>query len=94
MKVIDIRDDVKDKLTAQGFTGLYCSGECACHTDDIAPCGEVNREKGEKYLNGCKPGYKHHDPLNPRNWVVQANKEEPTSEEWDELRARYQFSVQ
>lgn len=93
MREIDVRDQIKIKLDAGRFTGLYASGECACHAKDIAPCGEVGRKQGEEYINGCKPGHLHRDPLNPANWIVQASTEAPSSEEWDALRGRYGFSV-
>jgi hypothetical protein len=36
---INIGDMVKIYLEANGYDGLYQSGECACKLDDLMPCG-------------------------------------------------------
>lgn len=33
-------EEVKAKLKAGGYGGLYYPGECACDINDLAPCGE------------------------------------------------------
>lgn len=75
---------IRDKLEAQGFSGLYCEGECGCGIDDMAPCGECSRENGEEWINGCEPGYKHVDPRSAAgDWVISPRKEPPTPEQFD-----------
>lgn len=74
---------VKEQLRADGYTGLYFDGECACELDDLAPCGECQHEEGEPYINGCDGGYKHQDPTRSDFWVISFHKEPPTQEQFD-----------
>lgn len=83
-----ILKEVKEKLEAGGYDGLYFPGECACTTDDLAPCGECQRDDDDEFINGCAPGHKHIDPQDPNFHVISASKEQP-HESWEELRARY-----
>lgn len=94
MKKIEIIADVKARLAAQGFGGLYNNdGPCGCGIDDLAPCGECQVEiwggetidpEAEEWINGCEAGYKHIDPRSPAgDWVISAHKEPPTPEEFD-----------
>lgn len=76
--------EVRQKLLAEGFTGLIYPGECACGLDDLAPCGECQKEEGEEYINGCDGAYKHVDPRSDhRDWVISTSKEPPTPAEFD-----------
>ena len=85
MKKIEIIADVKKRLKAGGFAGLYNNdGPCGCVIDDLAPCGEcqVSTEdcgtdgtESEEWINGCKAGYKHIDPRSKLgDWVISAGK--------------------
>ena len=78
-------EEVKEKLLANGYTGLYFPGECACGLEDLAPCGSCEREDGEDYINDCEPGYKHIDPTRPDFWVISASKEPPPQDVFDRL---------
>ena len=44
------KDIVISWLKLFGYDGLFDPGNCACSTDDIAPCGELSLY--------CQPGYK------------------------------------
>lgn len=81
--------EIKIKLESEGKSGLYYPGECACTTDDLAPCGECECEPGEDYINDCQGGYKHSDPKDPEQWVVGPNKEPPSEDEWETYRTMY-----
>lgn len=94
MKKIEIIEDVKKRLSDQGFGGLYnCDGPCGCELDSLAPCGECEVEvtdcgadgrESEEWINGCEAGYKHIDPRSPcGEWVISASKEPPTPDEFD-----------
>jgi hypothetical protein len=94
VKKIDIIADVKARLAAQGFGGLYnTDGPCGCCIDDLAPCGECNVElqgaetsapEAEDWINGCEAGHKHVDPRSKLgDWVVSGSKELPTPDEFD-----------
>ena len=73
---------VIEKLSAKGYTGLYCPGECACEICEIAPCGKVD-EIGE-YINGCLPGYKHVDPRSEfGDFIVTDSTETPDEDTFD-----------
>ena len=85
----DLEAQIKAKLAAQGFTGLYFPGECACTPDDLMPCGTCEVSEGEEFVNGCQPGHKQIDPDDPAFWIVTARREAPTADEWVEHRARY-----
>jgi len=80
---------IKDKLEAEGYSGLYreSSGECACCTDDLAPCGMVEKiDSDDEWINGCVPGYKHVDLRSPHgHWIFSEKKEPPTEEEFDKV---------
>ena len=78
-------EEVKAKLKAGGYGGLYFPGECACDIDDLAPCGECQHEEDEEFINDCEAGYKHVDPKRPDFWVISANKEPPTQDRFDEV---------
>jgi hypothetical protein len=76
-------EEVKEKLKADGFTGLYYPGECACCIDVLAPCGALERdEDGEDYINGCEGGHKHIDPRDPDNWCISGCNESPSLDAW------------
>lgn len=79
--------EVKAKLQGDGYSGLYYPGECACCVDDLAPCGSVECDGEEDYINNCEGGYKHVDPTRPDFWVISANKEPPSQGLFDELHA-------
>lgn len=99
MKKIEILADVKARLAAQGFGGLYNpAGPCGCGIDDLAPCGECRVEveeaetadpEAEEWINGCSAGYKHMDPrpghVEHGDYVVTAQKEPPEEDEFDSL---------
>lgn len=89
MNRIVILQEVRDRLKSGGFTGLYYPGECACTLDDLAPCGECQRDEGEEFINDCEPGHSHIDPEDPTFDIVSAGKEPPTTEQWIDQRARY-----
>jgi len=92
MKVIEIhevREQVRAKLKAEGYSGLYCDGECGCTIDDLMPCDVAEKDGDEEYVNGCESGYKHVDPKNPELWVVSPNKEPPSEERWEIWRAQW-----
>ncbi len=77
-------DEVATELKRDGFDGLYYPGECACLSNDLAPCGEW--EEGGDYVNGCDGGYKHIDPKDETNWCVSVSKEQPDEETWENYR--------
>lgn len=86
MKKIELLQQVKDKLEAQGYSGLYYPNECGCGIDDLAPCGECGCDPGEDWINGCSPGYKHMDPnaghAEYGDFVVTNSKEPPEADEF------------
>lgn len=48
---------VQAHLKANGFDGLYSDdGECACLTDDLAPCGEIGGSCSAGYKQRCDCG--------------------------------------
>ncbi len=85
-----IVDDVKNRLKAGGFDGLYADGACGCCLDDLCPCGEYKTEEGEPWPNGCEAGFKHNDPrdLDMGSWVISHSKTPPTQAEFDTVFAR------
>jgi hypothetical protein len=86
MERMEILIQVKCRLEAEGYDGLYCPGECGCTLEDLAPCGECNTEDGEDWINGCEAGYKHIDPRSPfGDWVLSGSKEPPTPQEFDSV---------
>lgn len=70
--------DVADRLKSGGYDGLYWGGVftdgCACVLDDLAPCGNVERDD-DGYINGCRPGYKHCSTRRPELWIVSSIKD-------------------
>lgn len=76
--------EVKDRLKAEGFGGLYVPGECGCSLDDLAPCGSCEKEAGEDYINGCEAAYKHVDPRSATGeYILSGTKTPPTPMEFD-----------
>lgn len=76
---------VRAKLKAGGFTGLYYPSECACLLDDLAPCGNSERDD-QGYINGCEPGHKHVNPAGlPVDWCVSRSATPPTEEQWERM---------
>lgn len=80
---------IKAKLISEGYDGLVVPGECGCLVDDIAPCGECTQEKGEQFINGCMPGYRHDDPERLELWVISTKKNPPDEEAWEKHREKY-----
>lgn len=80
-------EEVREKLKANGYSGLYYPGECGCGIDDLAPCGEC--QEGGEYVNDCKPGYKHLDPRPDHakfgDYVVTADKNPPEGDDFDSM---------
>ncbi|HMW48797.1 MAG TPA: hypothetical protein PKC70_10900 [Cellvibrionaceae bacterium] len=88
----DLIEKIRVKLIEEGFDGLYMEGVfggCACHVDDLAPCGECQKERGEDYINGCEPGHKFSHPDDPSLWVVKSKNIAPTAEEWIKFESGY-----
>lgn len=85
----DLIEKIRVKLIEDGFSGLVVPGECGCHVDDLAPCGELCQEKGEDYINGCEGGHVFHDPERLDLWVIKKANIAPTEEEWEKHRAEY-----
>ena len=84
METVISLDEIKERLKAQGFGGLYAPGDCVCGLDDLAPCGECSKDDGEEWINGCEAGYKHADPRSKfGDWILSGSKEPPTPEEFD-----------
>lgn len=81
---------IKATLIDEGYTGLYLPGECACEVDDLAPCDQCVQDDGEKYINGCEPGFKFSDPADPKNWLVKSANVAPTEDEWEILRSQHE----
>lgn len=78
-------EQIKVKLIAGGYEGLYAPGVCACELSDLAPCGVC--ENDGNYINGCKPGYKHLDQRNGHiefgHFIVTSEPEQPTPDQFD-----------
>jgi len=74
-------ESIKVKLIQQGYSGLYCDGECGCVVDDLAPCGECEQDD-EGWINHCEPGHKHIDPRNGE-FIISPRSTPPTPEEFD-----------
>lgn len=94
MRKIEIIADVRQRLEAQGFSGLYSpDAPCGCVIDDLAPCGECHVEhddqEAEEWLNGCEAGYKHIDERSSTSeWIVSSSKDHPSPEEFDSVFAQ------
>ena len=85
-----MRQQMTEKLKAEGYGGLMCAGECACGLDDLMPCGSFEREDDEDYVNGCDSGWRHDDPESTTGFfVISMHKEPPSAETWNEYRATY-----
>lgn len=61
---------VRDWLTANGYDGL-CSNnrECACCTDDLAPCGNIGDD--------CEAGHKRPCNCGDHDWHIVPLEEPP-----------------
>ena len=82
---------IRAKLKKGGFTGLYIPDECGCSIDDLAPCGECQRDDGEEFINGCKGGYAFQNPQ-PKfshDAMVKGVNQAPTTEEWEEFHREF-----
>lgn len=80
---------VKERLVAEGYSGLYVPGECGCHLDDFAICGSLEEDE-DGYINGCEPGHVIRDPSGKTSdFIVCGMKETMTQEEFDEHMRRY-----
>jgi hypothetical protein len=66
---LDVRGIVKEYLTAHGYDGLFCEGECGCLLDDLAPCGQA--------FDGCEPGYKRPCDCGDHDYHIAKDKEPP-----------------
>ena len=66
---LDVIEIVAEYLDREGYDGLYSScGDCACKTDDLAPCGEIHGDCAAGYLQPCPPDCGEHD------WHIGADK--------------------
>lgn len=90
--MVMIIETLKQRLTHQGFDGLYCTTRaCSCQVQDLMHCGRRPlTTDGE--IAGCKPGYKHFDPRDHelygrrfKDWAIFPSKNEPAFEEWYRL---------
>lgn len=79
-------EEARKKLIADGYSGLFYPGECACVVDDLAPCGECQQDDDE-YINDCEPGYMFKDPRPgaPIEWMVRRENKTPTIEDWEKM---------
>ncbi len=78
---------VTERLTTEGYSGLYVPGECGCHVGDFAICG-VTREDEAGYINGCKPGHLIRDPSGKTpDWIIHGTVKVMTQEQFDEAMA-------
>ena len=84
----DEKERVVGRLDLEGFDGLYCPAECACDKGDIAPCSETEPDD-DGWINGCSPGYKHHDPRPGHkefgDWAMSHSREPMTDDDWDNI---------
>lgn len=59
---MDVKTIVRLHLVANGFDGLYSGdGDCACKTDDLAPCGEMQQDCAAGYEAPCPSTCGEHD---------------------------------
>lgn len=80
---------VRERLEAEGFTGLYVGGECGCHLGDFAICGHAEEDE-DGYINGCEPGHLIRDPSGKTDdWMVSGAVKSMSQEEFDEAIRRY-----
>lgn len=73
---MNVRDTMKEKLSENGYDGLYSNfAGCGCEVDDLMPC--------EYDQGNCEPGYKVQcpgdgececDPNDPHAWHIQKEK--------------------
>jgi len=82
-----ILTEVKSKLSAGGFDGLYVPGECGCTLEDLAPCGGCDRDEGKTFINGCEPGYLFRDPRpgHGGGWMIRGIRSVPEISDWEKL---------
>jgi len=78
MNEITVHQIVAEWLKQNGYDGLAYPGECACLTDDLAPCGEIQGGCTAGYRALCAPGCGHegYDPNDPSCWHIQLKKPE------------------
>ncbi len=80
---------VRERLEAEGFSGLYVGGECACTCSDLAPCGSAEPDE-DGYINGCEPGHVISDPSRrTSDWMVSGRVKSMSQAEFDETIRRY-----
>lgn len=73
-------DQLRDRLKAGGFSGLYSPQECACELRDLVPCGvDVSQSS-----SGCRPGHRHAHPSG-QGFIVSATPTPPAADEWASL---------
>ena len=68
---MNVREIVQKYLKENGFDGIY-NDECACLTDDLAPCSES--------MDDCEPGYRGPCDCGDHDWHIGPNR----LEEWRE----------
>ena len=77
----EVKKNSREWLIANGLTGLFYPGECACSLDSHYVCKED--------CSLCTPGYRHeyagNNPLVNIDYCVTDSKEPPTEEEWEEI---------
>jgi hypothetical protein len=61
---------VKAHLEANGFDGLFSSGNCACKKDDLAPCGEIQGDCEAGHLSKCDCDEGHDFHIEPEAKVT------------------------
>jgi hypothetical protein len=76
-------EQIRQRLLAGGYDGLYYPGECGCTACDLAPCCNVP-EEGDEWIADCKPGHKHMDPRpgNAGEWIMKGDKAPMTLDDW------------
>ena len=63
---MDVKEILEQWLNEYGYDGLFSQGECACLSDELAPCGESCLE--------CQPGYINPDPSGEFDYLIIAKK--------------------
>jgi hypothetical protein len=53
---VDVLHMVKSYLKYHEYDGLYRPGECGCILNDLAPCGEIQRDCIAGYKQPCVCG--------------------------------------
>lgn len=71
-----VMDIVKDRLQADGYCGLVnYPGECACKTDDLAPCGEIDGDCEAGYSEPCTDACDHESGFSSDpDWHIKRGK--------------------